>query len=272
MNPGGLIRLGAAAAYLWGAVMPMESYGEPSPEPSSWSGKLQAGSLAYENLEFAEASRILKEVISVLEEGREGRDTIKVLARADLYLGMVYLAEGLESLAEKQFDSASLLDPGLVLDPQLFPPEIIAGFNRAKLRLESRGRINLRVETRPAGAEIFFDGRSVGKDPLSLSVIPGTHYLSAENAGGSSPGRKLELKAREDARVLLELGAVPGGSASAPVGGSGEKPVPGRGWKKKAAIIGGSALVLGTVTAVILICVLRGKGGSGETGAVFIRW
>ena len=265
------MRLGAAATYLWGAVMPLESWGEPPPEIRSWSDKLQSGSLAYENLEFAEASRILKEVISGLEEGREGRDTIKILARADLYLGMVYLAEGLESLAEKQFDSACLLDPGLVLDPQLFPPGIIAGFNRAKLRLESRGRINLRVETRPAGAEIFFDGRSVGKNPLSLSVIPGTHYLSAENAGGSCPGRKLELKAREDARVLLDLGAVPGGSG-APVSGSGENPAPSRGWKKKAVIIGGSALVLGTVTAIILICALRGKGGSGETGAVFIRW
>ncbi|MDD5224198.1 MAG: PEGA domain-containing protein [bacterium] len=251
--------------------MPVESWGEPAPETRSWSDKLQAGSLAYENLEFAEASRILKEVISVLEEGREGRDTIKILARADLYLGMVYLAEGLESLAEKQFDSASLLDPGLVLDPQLFPPEIIAGFSRAKSRIESRGRISLKVETRPAGAEIFFDGRPVGKGPLSLSVIPGTHYLSAENAEGPFPGRKLELKAREEARVLLELGKVPAVSV-APAIGSGAKSPRSPWWKKKAVIIGGSALVLGTVTAVVLICVLKGKGGSGETGAVFVRW
>ena len=128
MKVSGLLRLGAAATYLWGAVMPLESWGGPPPETRSWPDKLQAGSQAYENLEFAEASRILKEVIAALEEGREGRDTIKILARANLYLGMVYLAEGLESLAEKQFESASLLDPGLILDPQLFPPGIIAGF------------------------------------------------------------------------------------------------------------------------------------------------
>ncbi len=271
MKASGLMRLGAAATCLWGAVMPWESWGEPSPETRSWSDKLQAGSLAYENLEFAEASRILKEVIAGLEEGREGRDSIKILARADLYLGMVYLAEGLESLAEKQFESASLLDPGQVLDPQLFPPAIVTGFQQAKLQVESRGRINLKVETQPAGAQIFFDGRSVGKSPMAFSVIPGTHYLSAENAGLPSPVRKLELKPREDARVLLELGKNPGGSA-APALGSGESPTRGRWWKKKAVIIGGSALVLGTVTTIILICALRGKGGSGGTGAVFIKW
>ena len=271
MKLSGLARLGAAATYLWGAVMPLESWGEPPPETRPWSDKLQAGSLAYENLEFAEASRILKEVIAGLEEGREGRDTIKTLARADLYLGMVYLAEGLESLAEKQFESAGLLDPGLVLDPQLFPPGIIASFKQAKLQVESRGRINLRVETQPAGAEIFFDGRSVGKSPFTFSIIPGTHYLAAEKAGLSSPGRKLELKPREDARVLLELGTVPGGSVSSSIG-SGENPTRGRGWKKKAVIIGGSALVLGMAATIILICAMRGKGGSGETGAVFVRW
>ena len=257
--------------YFGSAVMPLESWGQPPEESRSWPERLQAGSLAYENLEFAEASRILKEIIAGLEEGKEGKDSVKILAQAYLYLGMVYLAEGLESPAGKQFESAVLLSPGLFLDSKLFSPGIVSGFSQAKLRVDSRGRVNLMVETNPPGAEIFFDGRSVGKSPFSYSAVPGVHYLWAEVAGLPSQGRKLELKPRADAREFLEVGPVRGESDSLRPG-TGEKPLNKWSVKKKAVIIGGAALLLGTTVSVILICTMTGKGGSGDTGAVFIRW
>lgn len=272
MKSGKYFRLLAAAICFEGAVFPLESWAEPQSEPKSWPLKLQVGSRAYENLEFAEASRILKEVIAGLEEGQEGKDSSKVLSQAYLYLGMVYLAEGFESLAEKQFASAGLLDPGLALDSRLFSPGIIASFQRARLQTEAQGRIRLSVETQPPEAEIYFDGRFAGKSPLSLSAIPGVHYLWAETAGWPSRGQKLILKAGEDARALLELGPARGPAGSPPSARTGETPPPAPGWKKKALIIGGTILALGTIVSVILICTMGGKGSPGNTGAIFVRW
>jgi len=271
LKTGRFLCLGVAAMHFWGVAAPLESWGQQPEGSGSWPERLQAGSLAYENLEFAEASRILKEIIAGLVDGKEGKDSVKILAPAYLYLGMVYLAEGLESLAGKQFESAVLLSPGLSLDSKLFPPAIISGFNQAKLRVDARGRVNLAVETHPPGAEIFLDGRSLGKSPVSCSVIPGIHYLWVEVAGLPSQGRRMELKLREDAREFLELGPVRGENISF-LPGTGKTTWNRWSTKKKAVIIGGSALILATAVSVILICTLTGQGSAGETGEIFIKW
>ena len=64
----------------------------------------------------------------------------------------------------------------------------------------------LQVLSRPAGAQVFLDGRLVGKTPLSLSdVAPGQHNVRLELAGFNGWATTVDVKGGASARVAASL-------------------------------------------------------------------
>ena len=64
----------------------------------------------------------------------------------------------------------------------------------------------LQVLSRPAGAQVFLDGRLVGKTPLSLpSVEPGPHSVRLELAGFNGWSTTVDIKGGESVRVAASL-------------------------------------------------------------------
>ena len=65
---------------------------------------------------------------------------------------------------------------------------------------------SLVVDSRPAGAAVFVDGRRIGVTPLTLRTIaPGAHTVRLEHAGYRPVTTTIEVKAGERARVAARL-------------------------------------------------------------------
>ena len=65
---------------------------------------------------------------------------------------------------------------------------------------------SLVIESRPAGARVFLDGRDLGTTPISLpDVAPGPHRVRIEMAGFSPWVTMAEVKAGVRSRVAASL-------------------------------------------------------------------
>lgn len=79
-------------------------------------------------------------------------------------------------------------------------------------------RVKIRVDATVPGAEVFFNGKSVGATPLLLTnVVPGFHYIRVVKEGAGAFGARVEAK--DDANeVTANLGGSgPAGGGLGPV-------------------------------------------------------
>ena len=67
------------------------------------------------------------------------------------------------------------------------------------------GEGGLVIDSRPAGAAVFVDGRPVGVTPLTLTIAPGPHTVRLEHAGHRPVTTRVEVKEGERARVAARL-------------------------------------------------------------------
>lgn len=72
------------------------------------------------------------------------------------------------------------------------------------------GPTMLRVETLPAGAELFVDGESQGKTPVHLEVTAGTRKLELRKGGFASKAIDVECKPARSTPVVEKLAPTPG--------------------------------------------------------------
>jgi hypothetical protein len=62
------------------------------------------------------------------------------------------------------------------------------------------------VESRPAGAQVFLDGRGVGVTPLSIPSVPiGSHVVRLELSGHKRWSTPIRVVAGERVRVAASL-------------------------------------------------------------------
>lgn len=127
------------------------------------------------------------------------------------------------------------------------------------------------VRVNVEGAEVFVDGRSVGRSPLSgvIYVEPGRRTFEAKREGYAPGTSTAEMKAGTRTSVELSLGKMPGlASGSEPSGDSvmsardaSGKPVGGGGLPDKWVIIGGAASGALALTGLGLFIGWRVKSG-----------
>lgn len=68
----------------------------------------------------------------------------------------------------------------------------------------------------PAGAEVMFDGRVVGKVPVTLTTRTGKHELRVARAGFKVWTSQVEVSAGESTKILLVLDKLARGAAAPP--------------------------------------------------------
>ena len=62
------------------------------------------------------------------------------------------------------------------------------------------------IDSNPAGAEVFFDGRSIGKTPtLTEDVSQGNHRFYLEYNGYRTAERRLTVRGTEDKTIIEDL-------------------------------------------------------------------
>ncbi|HVR19815.1 MAG TPA: PEGA domain-containing protein [Polyangiaceae bacterium] len=116
-------------------------------------------------------------------------------------------------------DAAEYLDYCLRHYAASSRPEAVAAEQRARAAFDvvraKVAAVNLKVT--PAGAEVFVDGKSVGRAPLEapLFIEAGPHRIEARQTGLDSGVLELNAKRGEATEAVIELKPAPGTAAAA---------------------------------------------------------
>ncbi len=102
-----------------------------------------------------------------------------------VFAGLAHLAGGKQDKAMAAFRQAVSHDPGLVLSRRRFPPDVVNTFTRAKRQLLSNQPTQVSIVSRPAGAEVYMDGKLQGTTPVAAPLYPGRHFVRVELEGYS---------------------------------------------------------------------------------------
>jgi PEGA domain len=223
--------LGEAMRVRWVAA-PREDAPEPGasarfPEPDdaalrSISAKLSGASAHMERVEAEAAGALLEQAEKESRAYRITDVTRPFLAEIFFREAVLRLWAGDSHGAETLLARSQALRPDFVPDPALFPPQLLAAWERARIRPVPEA--DLLIESLPSGATITVDGRPAGTTPAR--VRPGTAgpsrirvsrpgYKDAERVGQWLPGDAetvaLTLSGDRVARLGERL-AAPGGT------------------------------------------------------------
>ncbi len=165
--------------------------------------EVEAGRFAYQNLQIGKAIGALKKAKTRTALcGPEIRDA-EPLVNLHLYYGLALLAQGNTRQAAGEFRQAVALRPELTLDTKRFPPDVVSTFTATKRQLLSGSPVQVQFQSKPAGAEVWLDGRRLGNSPLTAPVYPGTHYVRFDKEGHSPWTLKVEGVPPESLRARL---------------------------------------------------------------------
>jgi hypothetical protein len=181
---------------------------------------LAAGRKAYDGMLFEEAVPKLRRAVELLQSASLEAGQWPALWSARLWLALTCDALGDEVNRDAELDKLWLLDPGLDVAGAEFPP---AFRDRVRKRLAQRpvksGR--LRIESDPAGADVFVNGRRRGATPLIVEGLPdGEHAVGITQTGRLPWQRRVTVRAgfgvgAEATPDLVEARLAPAAGAAA---------------------------------------------------------
>jgi tetratricopeptide (TPR) repeat protein len=157
---------------------------EEVPDMEAADDALRRGQDLYLEFAFAEAAGHLESAASAFEKALPHTGDLEVLVDALVFLGTTLRELGREEDGRAAFVRVLSLDPTHALDETIHPPEVIAAFEAAREEAAARPSGRLDVASAPPLAEVFLDGRPVGRTPLTLTDVPvGAHALRLEMDG-----------------------------------------------------------------------------------------
>jgi len=151
-----------------------------------FNSKVSEGRQAYQTLQIARSLKAMREADKYLVFcGPEIRDG-QLLIDSKLYAGLSLLAQGARDKALAEFRQAVAYDNDFKLSARKFPPDVVQAFNSARQQLLSGNPKLVTFISKPAGANVYIDGRSRGVTPLQgLKLYPGRHFIRLEQEGYS---------------------------------------------------------------------------------------
>ena len=170
---------------------------------------------AYQQLRFHHALGLLATARQNLVASDHDEPTLELLRRVALSSMLNHLA-----LKDEQAARDSL---GLALSlgysgpqPGELPPETVAFIEDAGTRRSNAALLKQRIDSRPAGATVYIDGKQRGTTPLDLTLTPGEHLLRLERLGyqqhaaiqrvePTTPSPKIQLEALTPPRAAAQL-------------------------------------------------------------------
>lgn len=130
------------------------------------------------NLRFKEALEGFEEALRAYSLAPLSDDERAVAWDCAVKWGAAAIESDRAQDALEAFTLAMLLEPAKEPSAKAFNPKAIATFNKAKQRRRAHQTSGLTVTGSPQAAEVWIDGRYVGRLPLSLSKLTaGVHWL-----------------------------------------------------------------------------------------------
>ena len=172
---------------------------------------LDAGRAAYEALDAGAARERFEAVTAALEADPRLAGAAPDLLDAPVLLGVVALGLGDGALADRAFERALRLAPGLALPPGRYAPAVEHALATARVRLTAVRPTHLHLSAVPSGADVFVDGVHRGRTPLALEPLtPGPHTVVAQSPLGTPTALTIDANAfgPDVVEVVVPAGAV----------------------------------------------------------------
>jgi GTP-binding protein len=174
------------------------------PEANEKAQKLLAdGRTGVEDQEFETAIRALKKAVRYIDDNGVAINDLSLLSEAYLLLATAYFQEGEEDEADDSLIKAVHYSPDKSLSSSKYPPIFIRSYDRARYNVLRRPRARLDVKA-ARNAQIFLDGRSMGRAPVMLKeVLPGNHWIRAQSPGEEPQVKKILVRSKRTIAVNL---------------------------------------------------------------------
>lgn len=215
---------------------------------------------AYSRFDYDGALERLRQAELAFASAAPGPELTQLLVDVNLLVGVICVDRGDLPRALDAFRVARRLDSSrTALDPGSYRPKAVALYAQAAAPPEGR-KSRLSVVTDPTGAEVWVDGQLAGTAPLSLTLDPGPHYVSAVTEGSAPRLEKPLLRPGEDTRVALLMSRLaPEERARQARAALAADRLP---WERGAAVLAASA-------SLDFLILLRGGAGARVEASLF---
>ncbi|MHB1843704.1 MAG: PEGA domain-containing protein [Deltaproteobacteria bacterium] len=167
------------------------------PDVAPAEAALERGKDLYLNLKFKEAAVELASARDAFAQAFPQTGDFAPLAASIAYLGASQLGLGDEAGARATFRELCRLRPSHELDAEVYPPQVVSAFERAKAEVAIGPHGALTLASAPPLAEIAIDGERRGETPLKIAGLPaGRHAVRLYREGFRPWWGMIEISAR----------------------------------------------------------------------------
>ncbi len=170
---------------------------------------------AMKRLRFKAAVKRYRKALADYEKNLVYLDDFSRLVDTRVDLAVALFRTHQENEGEHLLAEVIALDPDKKLDPQKYPPLFRRTYQAIRKKLLSLTRCASSVVSTPAGAEVFFDGKQVGKTPLLLkNMVRGLHFVKVVAPGAAPYASQIHASPASVAKVDASLaGSISGPAA-----------------------------------------------------------
>lgn len=170
--------------------------------------QLAAAREAYASFEYDRALAELARIDELLLDREPSGPVLEILVQRHLLAGQVHEGRDRPDEALDSFRLVRHLDPSRTeLDPGEYRPRVVSLYKKSR---PSRANGTLDIAVTPAGAQVWIDGRAVGRAPLDAGGLgPGPHWVVVSALGRRPRGRLIAVDTGKRRTVTLELDKQP---------------------------------------------------------------
>jgi hypothetical protein len=165
---------------------------------------LAAAREAYASFEYERALGELERIDELLLDREPSQPVIEILVQRHLLEGQVHESRDRPDDAVAAFRLVRHLDPGRTsLDPGEYRPRVVSLYKKAR---PGRADATIAVSVTPPGAQVWIDGRSMGRAPVDASGLsPGRHWVVTSALGRTPRGQLVDVGAGKRRALELDL-------------------------------------------------------------------
>lgn len=184
---------------------------EPDADPMATARALfEKGRRAYDNLELAQAVKLLRKADAELERHLDRLDDLELFTDIHIYLGAALELRGEQQKGRAVFRELVVINPDAELDPVVFPPALAAVFKQVRSQVARAGTGSLHVEA-TGGTEVWIDAVYRGISPVHVdNLVEGRHLLQLIRRGHQRFGGGCDVLAGTEELIQKKLQPLPG--------------------------------------------------------------
>ena len=170
--------------------------------------RLTAAERLMKKYRFDQAILQYQKALKLFDQAAPALEEVDAVAETYVNLGVAAFRRSKEDLAQQALAEAVVLNPERSLDPREYPPLLLRVYDDVYRKTLSLPRGSIHVEAGVAGAEVFYDGKSVGATPVTLTdVPPGRHFVRVVKEGAGLWGERVEVRSAETSEVNANFGS-----------------------------------------------------------------